>query len=99
MNSTRNALALSLLDYMSMAHPVNGTGSHWYPSQDEVPRVGPTPQFVPDYMFDDRNALAPPEYARNLNFDRMDPYERQRGMYYRGNVEQPGLSQFPRRLK
>jgi hypothetical protein len=62
---------------------INGTGSHWYPSQEDAPRLGPTPQYMPNHMFDDRNIVQPPnEAARNPWFDPIDPFERGTGMFY-----------------
>lgn len=63
--------------------PVNGTGSHWYPDRQELPRSGPTPQFLAPHMFDDNNQVMPgdPTARRGLGFDLMDPGERGAGVY------------------
>lgn len=60
---------------MSGFNRVNGTGSHLYP--DDVPRVYPTPPFVPGYLFNDDIFVSPahPAARSNLLFDRMDLLE------------------------
>ena len=63
------APTLFKLPTQPMVRRVNGTGSHWYPSREEMPRSGPTPQFLAPWMFDDNIERQAPGVS-GLGFDR-----------------------------
>jgi hypothetical protein len=70
----------------------NGTGSHWYPSDQEAGRrVYPTPQFIPDHLFEDNIFAMPldPAARRGLGFDRMGVEEQNPERWLRQSLPSP----------
>lgn len=81
------------------ATPNTGNGAHWYPSDEQQPKMPPIPPIIEN--FQDNLLVTPPHggIRNSLSFDLMDPYERGAGRFYQSDVLQPGMNVRPRGLR